>query len=267
MKQGTTALVATAIVLAGATGVAAQVLPPVSGPPVHYDTRAYYGGRVAPPPPYYAPDDESMPSYEVAAILRSRGFLPLGGPTRRGGYYVVAAVHPRGEEVRVVIDAYTGRVVRFVPASEISGSRGGDEMVLVYQGPTFPPPDAARHAPPPVVAARHAPPPVVAARPVAPPSYGLRSGPPPSTMRGAPRPPASVPQVASRTPPSAPLVTPKPRPQSAPQKPETAQAPPVPAPVETKPAAASPPLVPKPVEKTPPVVQPTQPLPPVQTME
>ena len=153
MKQGTTALVATAIVLAGATAVAAQALPPV-----HYDTRAYYGGRVAPPPPYYAPDDEAMPSFEVAAILRSRGFLPLGGPARRGGFYVVAAVHPRGEEGRVVIDAYTGRVVRFVPASEISGARG-DEMVLVYQGPTFPPPDASRRGPPPD-AARHAPPPV-----------------------------------------------------------------------------------------------------------
>ena len=47
-----------------------------------------------------------MPPYEVAAILRSTGFLPLGGPVRRGGFYVVAAVHPRGEEGRVVIDAY-----------------------------------------------------------------------------------------------------------------------------------------------------------------
>jgi hypothetical protein len=254
MKQGTTALVATALVLVGATAANAQALPPMSGPPVQYDTRAYYGGRVAPPPPYYAPQDVAMPSYEVATILRSRGFLPLGGAVRRGGFYVVAAVHPRGEEGRVVIDAYTGRVVRFVPAFESRPGRG-DDMVLVYQGPNFPPPDVARPAP------------SSAARSVAPPPGGLRSGPPPSTMRDAPRPPASVPQVASRSPPSAPMVTPKPRPQGAPQKPESAQAPPVPAPVETKPAAASPPLVQKPVEKTAPVVQPTQPLPPVQTLE
>lgn len=230
MKQGTTALVAT-VLLAGAAAANAQALPP----PVHYDTRAYYGGRVAPPPPYgYGSEDVAMPPYEVAAILRSRGFLPLSGPVRRGGFYVVSAVHPRGEDGRVVIDAYTGRVVRFIPLGETRSARR-DEMVLVYQGPTFPPPNA------------------------------LRSGPPPSTMRGAPRPPASVPNVASRMPSSAPLVTPKPRPQSAPSRPETAQAPPVPAPVESKPAAASPPLAPKPVEKTP--VAPTQPLPPVQTME
>lgn len=231
MKQGTTALVATAMVLAGASALNAQPLPPTDGPPAHSNTRAYYGGRVAAPPPYvYAPEDQAMPSYEVAAILRSRGFLPLSGPVRRGGFYVVSAVHPNGGDGRVVIDAYTGRVVRFVPAEVIRASRN-DEMVLVYQGPTFPPPATA--------------------------------------ARGVPRPPAPIPRVASRMPPSAPLMTPKPRPQAAPQKPDTAQAPPVPAPVETKPAAASPPLVPKPVEKAPlaPIVQPTQPLPPVQTME
>jgi hypothetical protein len=220
-----------AILLAGTTALAAQALPP----PGYYDTRAYYGGRVA-APYVYAPYEDAMSSYEVVPILRARGFRPLSGVTRRGGFYLVQALHPRGAEGRIVLDAYTGEIVRFIPATQMRASRR-DEMVLVYQGPTFPPPDALRGAPP--------------------------------AMQSAPRPPAPLPSLASRTPSSAPLVTPKPRPQSAPQKPETAQAPPVPAPVETKPAAASPPLVQKPVEKTPekPALQPTQPLPPVQTME
>jgi hypothetical protein len=212
MKQGTSALVATALFFGLAGSAAAQT--------VFYGSQAYYGGRGA-------PIDDAMPPFEVAAILRSSGFLPLSGPTRRGGFYVVSAVHPGGEEGRVVIDAYTGRIARFIPASEPArASRGGDEMMLVYQGPTFPPPDAPRAVAPPR-------PPAIAARPV---------GPPPFTgARGVPRPPASVPNVASRTPSAAP-VTPRPRPQAAPQKPDTAQAPPTPAPVETKPAAASPPL-------------------------
>jgi hypothetical protein len=236
MKQGTSALVATALFFGLAGSAAAQT--------VFYGSQAYYGGRGA-------PIDDAMPPFEVAAILRSSGFLPLSGPTRRGGFYVVSAVHPGGEEGRVVIDAYTGRIARFIPASEPArASRGGDEMVLVYQGPTFPPPDSPRAVAPPR-------PPAVAARPAWPPPF--------TGARGVPRPPASVPNVASRTPSAAP-VTPRPRPQAAPQKPDTAQAPPTPAPVETKPAAASPPLPRQAPEKAP-TVQPTQPLPPVQTME
>jgi len=240
MKQGTSALVATIIFLGAAGSAAAQT--------VIYGSQAYYGGRVAPPPSEAL--DDAMPSYEVAAMLRSTGFLPLSGPVRRGGFYVVSAVHPRGEEGRVVIDAFTGRVVRFIPASEAPPRTSrGDEMVLVYQGPTFPPPDSPRAVAPP-------PPPAVAARPM---------GPSPFITRGVPRPPASIPHVASRTPSTGP-VTPRPRPEAAPKRPDTAQAPPVPAPVETKPAAVSPPLVPRPpAEKD--KVQPTQPLPPVQTME
>ena len=244
MKRGTSALVATVFFLGGFSVAVAQPLPPMEGPRVIYGSQAHFG-----PPPGYAPPDGALPSYEVAAILRSAGFLPLGGPARRGGFYVVAAVHPRGDDGRVVIDAYSGRIVRFVPAADVTSVSRGDEMRLVYQGPTFPPPDGARPAPPP--------PPAIAARPVAPPL---------SSMRGVPRPPRSVPNVASRSPSSGP-VTPKPRPQAAPDKPDTAQAPPVPAPVDSKPAAASPPLAPKPQAEKTPAVQPTKPLPPVQTME
>jgi len=235
MKQGTTARIAAtilAVVILAAAALLAGSGALHAQPRIYYGTQAYYGGRFA-PPPLYAPDPAMSP-YEVAGILRSRGYLPLGGPARRGGFYLVSAVHPNGDHGRVVIDVYTGSVVRFLPASEVVRASRSDEMVLVYQGPTFPPPDARMVSPPP-------------------------------SVRGVPRPPASVPRVASRTP----FVTPKPRPPAAPQSPETAQAPPVPAPVETKPAAPSPPLVPRAVEKTPsaPIVQPTKPLPPIQTME
>jgi hypothetical protein len=240
MKLGTSALIATAIFLAGIGAATAQT--------VIYGSQAYYGGRAA-PPPVHAPFDGALPSYEVAAILRSGGYLPLGGPIRRGNFYVVAAAHPSGDEGRVVIDAFTGRIVRFIPPSDVTRASRGDEMVLVYQGPTFPPRDGARPVPPP---------PALAARPGGPLFPAVRGVPP--------RPPGAVPNVASRTPSSGP-VTPKPRPQGIPAKPDTAQAPPAPAPIETKPAAASPPLLSKsPLEKSP-SVQPTKPLPPVQTME
>ena len=248
MKQGTTALVATAILLGGASAVVAQPLPPVEGRRSS-TVRRPITAAVAPAARSMRPIDGAMPSYEVAAILRSRGFLPLGGPIRRGGFYVVSAVHPSGERwPRGHRCLYRVASSRFVPAAEVTRASRGDEMVLVYQGPTFPPPDGAR-------------------------PFRRRLRPWPRVrcaaalaMRGVPRPPRSVPRVASRTPSSAP-VTPKPRPQAAPQRPDTAQAPPVPAPVETKPAAASPPLVPKPRSRRQPAVQPTKPLPPVQTME
>jgi hypothetical protein len=234
MKQGTIAPLAAVLWLAAMGAPNAQPLPPIDEPPVIYASRAHYPGA-----PVYAPDP-SMPSYEVAAILRSRGFLPMGGPIRRGEYYVVSAMHESGERGRVVINAFSGRFIEFIPAAQAAAAppRRNDEMVLVYQGPTFPPPGVGRAVPPP---------------------------PPQPIVRGVPRPPAAIPRVATRTPP----VTPKPRPQAAPQRPDTAAAPPVPAPVESKPAAASPQLTPSPLEKVlpPPKVQPTKPLPPVQTLE
>ena len=232
MKQGMTAPLTAVLLLVTATAASAQLLPPIGEPPVIYASRA---------------PDPTMPSYEVTDILRAHGFLPMGGPVRRGEYYVVRVMHKNGEQGRAVINAFSGRFIEFLPASQVAAAPRNDEMVLVYQGPTFPPPDRGRIVPPP--------PPVSRALP----------SPPPPVVHGVPRPPASIPRVASRTPP----VTPKPRPQAAPQRPDSAQAPPVPAPVESKPATASPQLTTRPIEQVlpPPKVQPTKPLPPVQTLE
>lgn len=244
MKQGFCIAVAVAVLVGFAADAQAQPMPRA------YESRAYYYGG-SPPPAYYEP---GIPSYEVTGILRATGFMPLGAPVRRGRVYTVSAIHPNGDDGRVVIDAYSGRFLRFVPAWQSARHAPNDEMVLVYQGPNFPPPDIVR-------------------------PRVLNVPPLPPSARTVPRPPAQVPRLASRTPAAAPAVTPKPRPAealavtpkprpaAAPPKPQTAQAPPTPAPVQTKPAAASPPLAGKPVEKSPPAIQPTQPLPPVQTME
>ena len=71
------------------------------------------------PPGYYpAPDDGAgLPPQEVAAIVRSTGLEPLGRPLRQGPVYVARALDPSGQEVRVIINAQMGRVVRVVPVT------------------------------------------------------------------------------------------------------------------------------------------------------
>jgi hypothetical protein len=71
------------------------------------------------PPGYYpAPDDGiGLPPQEVAAIVRSTGLEPLGRPMRQGPVYVSRALDPSGQEVRVIVNAQMGRVVRIVPVT------------------------------------------------------------------------------------------------------------------------------------------------------
>lgn len=59
-----------------------------------------------------------LPPYEVAAIVRSTGLEPLGRPVRQGQTYAVRAVDDAGEEVRVIVDARLGRIVKVVPLME-----------------------------------------------------------------------------------------------------------------------------------------------------
>ncbi len=217
--------------LAGASALGAQPLPPMDGP-VYYGSRAYYGGRIA-PPYVYAPEYEAMPSYEVAAIMRSRGFLPLGGPVRRGGFYVMAAVHPGGER-RPRGDRCLYRPHRAVHAGAAKRPRPRAATRWCWS-----------------IRGRHS-----RRRIGMRAASALAAAAPPVSAASAGRPPRAAPAGRCRAwraarHPTHRSVTPKPRPQAAPQRPDSAQAPPVPAPVETKPAAPSPPLAQKPVEKTP----------------
>jgi len=62
-----------------------------------------------------------VPSYEVFTIIRSAGLRPVGRPHYRGRSYVLRAVDRRGEEVRVVVDAYEARVVSVTPIDRPPG--------------------------------------------------------------------------------------------------------------------------------------------------
>jgi hypothetical protein len=70
-----------------------------------------------------------LPPHEIVALVRSTGLVPLSRPMRRGPIYVLHAVDPAGQEVRVIVDARLGRILRVVP---LLGPR--------YAMPVVPPP-------------------------------------------------------------------------------------------------------------------------------
>jgi hypothetical protein len=120
----------------------------------------YAGMPPEAPPPRYGYGPALMPATEVYTVLRENGFLPLGIPQQRGFVYTISVISRGGGDGRLVIDARTGRIIRFMPAR--MGDNFSDDVTGSF-GPAGPLP------------------PVV-------------------TVRGPPRPPASVPHVASRAP-------------------------------------------------------------------
>jgi hypothetical protein len=143
----------TATLTLGAGLSHAQGLPPPYAPPV-------YEAPVAPlaiaPPGYIRaaplPYDDILLPQEIIGILRSTGFSPLSFPVRRGRFYVLAAVHPDGEDGRVTMDAVTGRFVRFVPNDAITRSMAAypRPMTAAPRGlrPPMPLPNVASRAQP-----------------------------------------------------------------------------------------------------------------------
>jgi hypothetical protein len=113
----------------------------------------------APGPRYGGP--MLLPPQEVYSIVRESGFSPLGIPQQRGFVYMISVIDRGGDDGRLVIDARTGRILRFMPADRM-GDNFNDDMAVTY-GPAGPPP-------------------------------------PIGAYRGVPRPPGAVPHVASRTP-------------------------------------------------------------------
>jgi hypothetical protein len=186
------------------------------------------------PPPRYTGGPRLLPPLEVYTVLRESGFLPLGIPRQRGLVYTIAVIDRGGDDGRLVIDARTGQIIRFMPAY-----RKGDNLnedLAATNGPVGPLPPVSR-------------------------------------LRGPPRPPAPVPHVASRTP-SVPVPKPPPRPgeakalaaQPAPEPAQQSAA------VQAKPAdaqTAAQAAAPAVVEAKPdtPQIQPTQEMPQVQGLE
>jgi hypothetical protein len=190
----------------------------------------------APAPRYgYGYRPALLPVPEVYAILRESGFSPLGIPQLRGFVYTISVIDRDGDDGRLVIDARSGRIIRFMPAYRMGDNFHEDLMVT--HGPAGPLP-------------------------------------PITAVRGPPRPPAFVPHVASRTPsvpiPKAsppragePPLAARPAPEPA-QQSAAVQAKPAGA-AQTTPQAAAPAAV----EAKPagPPIQPTQEMPKVQGLE
>jgi hypothetical protein len=191
-----------------------------------YDQRQVYDQRYEQGYGYGPP---LMPPQEVYAVLRQNGFSPLGIPHQRGYVYTIAAIDRAGEDGRLVIDARTGRILRFMPASRWGGNYE-EEAPL-------------------------------------PPTYGPQSAlPPPTVIRGGPRPPASVPRVASQTVPVPRPAPARPAPESS-QQAAVVQPKPIEAPATT--ATASPTAtvgqaMPPPAA---PLIRPTQAMPKMQGLE
>jgi hypothetical protein len=77
-------------------------------------------GLTQPIPPAYPGavfPGEALPPHEAVTIVSSTGLEPVGRPVRQGPVYALRAVDPAGEEVRVIVDAYLGRIVKVIPLS------------------------------------------------------------------------------------------------------------------------------------------------------
>lgn len=152
----------TAFGLVLATAAQAQVLPPMRGNTGMVSDFEEPGPYAAMPPPrVYAPGpsygagprygEGYVPSvllpHEIYAIVREAGFSPLGAPQQRGLVYTMAAIDRRGEDGRMVIDARTGRILRFMSAYQMGG-RMNEEVVARY-GPQAPLPELPQYRRPP----------------------------------------------------------------------------------------------------------------------
>jgi hypothetical protein len=111
------------------------------------------------PAPGYGP--RLLPAAEVYTIVRESGFSPLGTPQQRGLVYTISVIDRGGDDGKLVIDARSGRIIRFMPAYRM-GDNFNDDLNVAY-GPVGPLPPVAN-------------------------------------VGGVPRPPRSIPHVASRTP-------------------------------------------------------------------
>ncbi|UGV25216.1 hypothetical protein E0H22_05710 [Rhodopseudomonas boonkerdii] len=146
----------TAFGLVLATAAQAQVLPPMRGDAVvvsDFEEPGPYAAmrqpRIYMPGPRYS--EGYAPSvllpHEIYAIVREAGFSPLGAPQQRGLVYTMAAIDRRGEDGRMVIDARSGRILRFMPAYQM-GDRMNEEIVVRY-GPQAALPELPQYRRPP----------------------------------------------------------------------------------------------------------------------
>ena len=116
--------------------------PPSERP--SYEERPYAQRPYAPPPYAAIPSTRyqrstlggrpMLPPEQVVTVLRSSGYSPLGRVTQRGWIYTIAAIDRNGDDGRLIIDARTGQIMRFIPAQAV------DERMMAVYGPPGPPP-------------------------------------------------------------------------------------------------------------------------------
>jgi hypothetical protein len=163
MKLFTGWVVSVGLVLATA-GAQAQVrVPDETGRPSYTAVSDVDGPYAAMPPEApvgrYGTGPTLLPPMEVYTVVRENGFSPLGIPQQRGLVYTIAVIDRGGDDGKLVIDARTGRIIRFVPANRMGGNFN-DDSTVTYGAPGPLPPTAY--------------------------------------VRGGPRPPRPIPHVASR---------------------------------------------------------------------
>jgi hypothetical protein len=70
-----------------------------------------YGAFVSGPPAYAGGPRHAVPLDQITANVRAAGLQPLSRPVLRGAVYYVRAINPARAEMRVAIDARSGRVL------------------------------------------------------------------------------------------------------------------------------------------------------------
>lgn len=113
------------------TGLAQSLVPVVDIAP--------YGAAAV--PPFVG----ALPPDEIIASVRSAGFDPVSRPIHRGGVYVLFAIDRYEVDVRVTVDAHSGRVLSAMRlAGEFRGEPGyGDDEAMpraLPPGYGYPPP-------------------------------------------------------------------------------------------------------------------------------
>ncbi|MPZ37022.1 MAG: hypothetical protein GEU95_02985 [Rhizobiales bacterium] len=190
----------TALGVAAATSTQAQVYV---GPP-----RVY----AAPPPMVEPPVMEPMvrpglPPNEILMIVRASGLRPLTRPARRGGRYLLLASDNMGGQLRVVVNAHNGRIVRASPAYD---PRFADHPVRRPRGLVPMPPREHAAAPPPSAGAPPAPEVKDSPRP---PARTVRATPPHASVPQAPAAAGQDDRSANKPAVARPERTPLPRPR------------------------------------------------------
>jgi hypothetical protein len=134
MKLFTGWVVAAGLVLA-ASGAQAQLLAPYEGyTPVSDVSGPYAAMPPEAPVARYGYGPTLLPPAEVYTVVRESGFSPLGIPQQRGLVYTISVIDRGGDDGKLVIDARTGRILRFMPANRM-GDNLNDDLNITYGVP------------------------------------------------------------------------------------------------------------------------------------